>query len=249
MQQSYRQLAIEFKTTKCPHTFAKLYTKIKPRMRSFVLGIVKDPEAADDIVSDAMTSVFTKIDQYNPEYQITTWSYTIAYNCAIQYLRDRNKKVSLSVFQDNGVDIVDSGKLTKKDTIDENLLKVDFSSLEDELVQQERILEERYDACVNAINELPSLYKEIMVDRFIKNMSYNDIEVAEKERFREKISQLEEDFKVACDSDKLKIGAKIKSMKRKTINGQTIKNRIHRGRKIIQDHLINLEIFKESIDI
>jgi RNA polymerase sigma factor (sigma-70 family) len=246
---TYRQLAIEFKNTKSPAVFAQLYKKIKPRMKSFVLGIVKDPDAADDIVSDAMTTVYTKIDQYNPEFQITTWSYTIAYHQAIQYIRERNRKVSLTVFSDNGIEVPTEGKLLEIGKTLEALDRENFSSLEQDLLEKERIIELRHQAAIDAINSLKPLYKEIMVDRFINKLSYIDIELREKERLESKIADLEKELRSCSEEEKSKIEARIKTLRRKNVNGQTIKNRIHAGRKIVHDTIKDLDIFKEPLDI
>lgn len=246
---TYRQLAVEFKNTKSPAAFEKLYKKIKPRMRSFVLGIVKDPDAADDIVSDAMTTVYTKIDQYNPEFQITTWSYTIAYHQAIQYIRERNKKVSLTAFSDNGIEVPTEGKLLEIGKTLEALDKEDFTDLEQNLLEKERLLELRHQAAINAINSLKPLYKDIMVDRFINKLSYIDIELREKERLENKIADLERKHTEASPENKPKIEAQLRTLRRKNVNGQTIKNRIHAGRKIVHDNIKDLDIFKESLDI
>lgn len=246
---TYRQLAIEFKRTKSHEVFSKLYEKIKPRMKSFVLGIVKDSEAAEDIVADAMSTVFMKIDQYNPDYQITTWSYTIAYNIAIQYIRDRNKKVSLTPFQETGIEVSGEGSLLQQEKMqDLQMLENDFESIEASLLEEERLLEEKHKACVNAIQDLKPLYKDIMIDRFINKLSYIQIEEREKGRINEKIKDLEEKLQASNEKEKPRIVAALNSCKRKNINGQTIKNRIHTGRKLVQDTLKQMEIFQETTE-
>ena len=243
---TYRQLAIEFKKTKSPEAFTKLYEKIKPRMKSFVLGIVKDSEAAEDIVSDAMSTVFLKIDMYNPEYQITTWSYTIAYNIAIQYIRDRNKKVSLTPFQETGIEVSGEGNLLQSEKMqDLSFIEQNFQDIEQSLLEEEQLLEQKHKACLNAINNLKPLYKDIMIDRFINKLSYIEIENREKTRIQERIEDLESQLETASEREKPRIVAALNSCRRKNINGQTIKNRIHTGRKLVQDNLRSLEIFQE----
>ena len=103
-KRTYKELAIEFKKTRSEKTYNELYHKMRPGLWSYVNNIVKDPTIADDIVSTTLTTVYLKIDQYDEAYQITTWAYRIAYNECIGWIRFRNKKVSMNVFTDAGVE-------------------------------------------------------------------------------------------------------------------------------------------------
>ena len=101
---TYKELAIEFKKTRNEKIYNKLYAKMRPGLRSYVNNIVKDSNVTEDIVSTTLTTVYLKIDQYNEDYQITTWAYRIAYNECIGWIRLRNRKVSMNTFTDKGID-------------------------------------------------------------------------------------------------------------------------------------------------
>lgn len=165
---TYKELAIEFKKTRSEKIYNELYHKMRPGLWNYVNNIVKDPAVADDIVSTTLTTVYLKIDQYDESYQITTWAYRIAYNECIGWIRFRNKKVSMNVFTDAGVepptkdlqDIFNDDPSLRTDD--------DFWAEENTLVEQVRMTRE-------AINALPPMYKRYMVERFLNNKSYNDI--------------------------------------------------------------------------
>ena len=91
---SYRQLAENFVKTKSPKDYKLLHDKVRPGLENYVFNIVKDNEAKNDIVTDTLTRLWTKIDQYDPQYQITTWLYRIAFNESLGWIRQRNKKRS-----------------------------------------------------------------------------------------------------------------------------------------------------------
>ena len=93
IKKTYKELAIEFKKTKDEKVYNQLYSKMRPGLWSYVNNIVKDPSVADDIVSTTLTTVYLKIEQYNEDYQITTWAYRIAYNECIGWIRYRNRNV------------------------------------------------------------------------------------------------------------------------------------------------------------
>ena len=133
IKKTYKELAIEFKKTKDEKVYNELYAKMRPGLWSYVNNIVKDPHVADDIVSTTLTTVYLKIEQYNEDYQITTWAYRIAYNECIGWIRYRNRKVSMNIFTDKtkkelktrirGKIRQDVGKDTERHEIQKSLLK------------------------------------------------------------------------------------------------------------------------------
>lgn len=166
MNKTYRQLASEFKNTRSEESFSQLYKKIKPGLTSYVNKILKDPELTQDVVSTTLTKIFLKIDQYNEDYQITTWAYKIAYNDAIGKIRDRQKRVSMNAFTDAGQDV-------RRAAVPASIADDDLTN--DEYLEEDNILQEKFDKTTEAIKSLPALYRPYMVERFLNNRSYNDI--------------------------------------------------------------------------
>jgi RNA polymerase sigma factor (sigma-70 family) len=242
-KESYRQLAVEFKNTKSDKAFTKLYYKIQPRMNSYILGIVKDPIAAQDIVAGAMTKVYTKIDQYNPEFQITTWAYTIAYNDAIQYMRENNRKVSISIFQDNGSDINEDEEIRSTNPGP----SYTFGKTEEELLEKEALVERKFKEAIQVIYDLKPIYRDIMVARFVDGLSYKEIEDDCNRKQKEELDEVLSMLKKGCDDEtRKKLELKIKKLEaRKPVNSQTVKNRINRGRKLVQKELGSLDFLAD----
>jgi len=242
-KETYRQLAVEFKNTKSDKAFTKLYCKIQPRMNSYVLGIVKDPIAAQDIVAGAMTKVYTKIDQYNPEFQITTWAYTIAYNDAIQYIREKNKKVSISIFQDNGSDINEDEEMRSTNSGP----SYTFGKTEEELLQKEALVERKFKEAIQIIQNLKPIYRDIMIARFVDGLSYKEIEDDCNRKQQEELKEVLSLLKKGCDDEtRQRLESKIKKLKvRKPVNAQTVKNRINRGRKLVQKEIGSLHFLAD----
>ena len=83
------------------------------------------------------------------------------------------------------------------------------------------------------------------MDRFFGKMAYQDIEAKINNPIFEKIKEIEEDSNLTEDERKYAL----KKLKSSLINLQTVKNRIHRGRKIIQEILGNHPIFCVREDI
>ena len=169
---NYRELTENFLETRSEADFTVLYRKVKPGLRSYIYKMLKDEEATDDILVNTLTKMWTKIDQYDPQYQITTWLYRIAFNECLGYINERNKKTSLNVLEDFGIEVDDNGVVGSD--LSALLLEADAKT-EDDYLEESAALEERYRQCLHEINNLKPLYRDIVVDRLLNGMKYEDI--------------------------------------------------------------------------
>ena len=169
---SYKQLTNNFLETKSDQDFAALYNKIKPGLTSYVYKIVKDSDMAEDIAINTLTKMWTKIEQYNPKYGITTWLYRIAFNDALGYINTRNKTTSLNKLSEYGVEVNGNGAMstTLRDLMNES----EEMSFQDYL-DEDDALEEKYRKTLEAINDLKEMYRDILVDRMINHMKYDQL--------------------------------------------------------------------------
>jgi RNA polymerase sigma-70 factor (ECF subfamily) len=170
---SYRELAENFVATKTEADYLKLYKKVKPGLRSYIFKTVKDSAAAEDILTNTLTKLWTKIDQYDPQYQITTWLYRIAFNECLGYIRERNRKYSLDSMQEFGLDVEDStGRITSN--ISELMEDYEMKSEADYLAEDAE-LDRMYESTLSAMDKLKPIYKNILVDRIVNEMKYEDL--------------------------------------------------------------------------
>jgi len=195
---NYRELTENYLESRSEAAFTALYRKAKPGLKSYIYKIVKDNEVAEDIVVNTLTKMWTKIDQYDPQYQITTWLYRIAFNECLGYISDRNKKTSLNKLAEFGIEVDGEGFVG--DTLSHLIEEAEYKSEQDFLDEDEE-LQNQYASALRAIEKLKPIYREIVVDRLLNNMKYEDI--AEKY----------------------------------DLPLQTIKNRILRGKRLIQEEL------------
>jgi RNA polymerase sigma-70 factor (ECF subfamily) len=195
---SYRELTENFLQTRSESDFTALFYKVKPGLTTYINKIVKDKEVSEDIAINTLTKLWTKIDQYDPQYQITTWLYRIAFNDALGYINSRNKKTSLDALADFGVEINEAGEFTTglQGAFEEYEMKT-----EQDFIDEDNETMETYGKALKAMENLKEMYKGIVVDRLINEMKYEDI--AEKYN----------------------------------LPLQTIKNRIRRGKAIIEESI------------
>ena len=203
MSKSYRELTENFLTTRSEADFTALFYKVKPGLTTYINKIVKDREMSEDIAVNTLTKLWTKIDQYDPQYQITTWLYRIAFNDALGHINNRNKQSSLDALSDYGVEVSENGEFVNgpsglNGAIEDYVMKTeqDFLEEDDELMS-------KYGRALTEIENLKEMYKEIVIDRLINEMKYE--EIAEKH----------------------------------DLPLQTIKNRIRRGKAIIEENMMS----------
>jgi len=173
---TYRELTENYIETKSHADYTKLYNRVKPGLTRYIANIIKDGEMAEDIAVNTLIKMWTKIDQYNPEYQITTWLYRIAMKDALGYIRERNKSTSMDRLRDDfGVDINSQGTI-ESNSVQDLMAEAEMKT-EMDFYDEEEALNARYESALEAIRDLKPLYRDILVDRLINNMKYKDIAV------------------------------------------------------------------------
>ncbi len=168
---SYRELAENFIKTRSERDYKILYDKIKPGLETYVFNVVKDNEAKDDIVTNTLTKLWTKADQYDPQYQITTWLYRIAFNECLGWIRQRNKKRSIDALQDSGIEV---SRYYARTSARDLLVEMEYKSEEDYLEEDNELMN-RYESALRGIENLKPMYKGILEDRLLNNLKYEDI--------------------------------------------------------------------------
>jgi len=68
--------------------FAQLYDHYFPKVYSYLLYRIQDPQVADDLTSQIFERALTRLDQYRPERgAFSTWLFAIARNCLKKHWR------------------------------------------------------------------------------------------------------------------------------------------------------------------
>ncbi|MCB1324411.1 MAG: sigma-70 family RNA polymerase sigma factor [Spirochaetales bacterium] len=124
------------------------------RIRLFrkACSIVGEPEDAEDVLQDALVTAYRALPRFRGESGIYTWLYRIVVNKCRDFLRSRKSNPS---------DPVDPGQTV----------------IMDDRINVEKNLELSDDAgyLIAKINELDDKYREILVNRYYDEMSYEEI--------------------------------------------------------------------------
>lgn len=139
--------------------FKKLMDRHRTAIFHIVLKIVRNREAADDLVQETFMKAFSSLATYRSEYKFSTWIYRIAANASIDYLRkQRIKTLSLDSPPDSidgpiEIEVADNSYNPEKD-----------------LVEREQRL-----SINDAIDSLPEKYRVVILYRHKDDKSYEEI--------------------------------------------------------------------------
>lgn len=166
-----QELAESFMRTSSEKDFVELYKRIKPGLLNHCKSILVEHEAAEDAVSNTMAKIWTKISQYDPlRGNFSTWVYNIARNesLVIKKNEDRYMPIIQEIVK-NSDDNMDDPQITVNKFEEDNFFEVTFGN------EDQNEMEGLYENVVEKMKNLPDIYKDILFDREILRMKYQDI--------------------------------------------------------------------------
>lgn len=183
---SIKKLSTDFIANPNEKTFKDLVDRIYWGLRKYILNIVGDNTAVDEVMSRTLENIYFKRDLFNPEIaNFSTWMYKIAYNNSLKYLQEKAKITNSTCSEDLG-NIYESELYSDEDTdsgsndvFEEGVEFIDiiFTGVKTEIYTRERVLNEIYDASVKSIDYLPDNLKMVMHERLINNKKIEDIAI------------------------------------------------------------------------
>jgi RNA polymerase sigma factor (sigma-70 family) len=138
--------------------FEELYERYRPRIASFVRGMVRDAGRAEDLTQEAFLSAFRRLRETDSEIAFRPWIYRIARNQAIDSHRRSSRAEEISMDADRGLRPSDRTRL------------VDAGNPDSALVAKERL-----DHLCGAFDELSEVQARVIVMRELEGRSYREI--------------------------------------------------------------------------
>jgi RNA polymerase sigma factor (sigma-70 family) len=166
-----QELAESFMRSSSEKDFVELYKRIKPGLLNHCKSILMEQEAAEDAVSNTMAKIWTKISQYDPTRgNFSTWVYNIA----------RNESLGIKKNEDRYLPMIQEVVRSNDDSDDLSFPTITSAAItleaEFDYVNVENDeMEDLYDNVVEKMKDLPEIYKDILFDREILGMRYQDI--------------------------------------------------------------------------
>jgi RNA polymerase sigma-70 factor, ECF subfamily len=160
---SIQSIALDFIEKRDNASFAILMKRLKPGLNSYIYKYIKDKDLCNEVLSQTFITIWEKIDQYNPKWNFSTWVYAIAKNETLGQIRIKNKTMSHDKMTEN-----------------HSKLLANFSptcSINVECIGPtgEQLIQDLYDASLNAINNLKEPYRTVIFEREINQKQLQDI--------------------------------------------------------------------------
>jgi len=140
-------------------SFALLVKRYQRPLVNFIARMIGDVETALDLSQEVFIKIYCALDRFDPKYRFSTWAYRIAMNVAIDYMRRRSP---LTTSLDAAIESDDSSFERQYSQVE--------NSLDQELVNKERSEQIRH-----VISRLPLRYRQLIVLRYIDDLSYSEI--------------------------------------------------------------------------
>jgi RNA polymerase sigma-70 factor (ECF subfamily) len=139
--------------------YERLVGKYRVPLTRHVTGMLRDPQAVDDLVQEAFVKAFTALPSYDPSYAFSTWLYRIATNHAIDHIR-RRRLPTVSI---------DKPIATREGEVQ--------MELPDSTYRPDRAIvsDQRGALLRDAIDRLPEKYHRVIVMRHQEDLSYEEI--------------------------------------------------------------------------
>lgn len=136
--------------------FTEFFETYADRVYRLAIGLLKQEDDAEEVVQATFISAFEAIDRFEPQAQISTWLYRIAYNHALMLIRRRHT--------------VDPLPEEEGDSTPFPVQLVDWSNLPDQLV----LSGEAQGVLRAAINELPMGLRAAFILRDVEGLSTSE---------------------------------------------------------------------------
>lgn len=154
------ELVVKARDLQDEKAYAILLEKYKDSIFYMMLKMVKNQDDADDLTIEAFGKAFNRLHQYTPDYAFSTWLFKIATNNCIDFIR-KKKMITFSI--DKGFEDGEGNNSTFD--IKENNLNPEEKFMRKQKI---RIMREMVD-------HLKPRYKQLIVLRYFRELSYDEI--------------------------------------------------------------------------
>jgi len=141
--------------------YAELMERYRESIYYMLLKMVNNPDDAEDLTIEAFGKAFNRLKQYQPNYAFSTWMFKIASNNCIDFIRKERKKRTMSI--DTGMENEEGDNVTYD-------IESDGRDPEAEMIRNQKMKAMR-----QVVEKLKPRYKQLVILRYFKEYSYEEI--------------------------------------------------------------------------
>jgi RNA polymerase sigma-70 factor (ECF subfamily) len=137
--------------------FEELVRRYQRPITSYIYRMVGNYESSLDVTQEVFIKVYNSLTKYSPEYKFSTWLYRIAHNAAIDWMRRNSANLqSLETENEDGA----------------YQIQLESRAPSPEQLRERSEWRNEIDAVIKC---LPTVYKELIILRHSKDLSYDEI--------------------------------------------------------------------------
>ena len=156
---SLQQIGLNFFNSRSERDFTAMYRRMKPGISIFLREMLPNLDDREEVIATTFSKVWTKIHQYDPYWNFSTWVYRIARNEALLFFRAKKKTYSYDAMEEMGINMEAKAGFVNPD------------SYEDDLSPSELLAS----SVLNEIYNLPEMYRTVLTLREVDKKKYEDI--------------------------------------------------------------------------
>ena len=154
---SVQEIAMLFYNSRSERDFSRVYNRLQPGIFYYLRELLPNVDDRNEAVATTFAKVWSKIDQYDPYWNFSTWVYRIARNEALLMHRSRKNTYSFESMSERGINMegkggvcyIENGEVDPADAL--------------------------YDLVLEEIHNLPDVYKQVLTMREVEKKKYEDI--------------------------------------------------------------------------
>jgi RNA polymerase sigma-70 factor (ECF subfamily) len=140
--------------------YAQLMERYRDSVYFMLLKMVKNRDDADDLTIEAFGKAFKRLEQYSPQFAVSTWLFKIATNNTIDFLR-KQKNNTYSI--DKAFEGDDGSEMMFE-------IKSDALTPEEKIIRKEKLKHMRF-----VVEKLKPRYRQLIELRYFEELSYDEI--------------------------------------------------------------------------
>lgn len=170
--ETLQDIAMAFVNDRTESSFNRLYHRLRPGLRKMIQKYHTDPETIADILAITLSKAYVFVDKYDSTWNFSTWVYRICQNECLMELRRKASTYSL--------DAMEEANIRVKPAQTEDWMEIPNYEFFEE--SEELPAEKVYDEVMEEISALPAPYRDVLQDREIGKLKYE--EIAEKRKIK-----------------------------------------------------------------
>ncbi|MDP3557122.1 MAG: sigma-70 family RNA polymerase sigma factor [Bacteroidota bacterium] len=140
--------------------YAELLHRYRESVFFMMLKMCNNKDDAEDLTIEAFGRAFKKLDHYSPDFAFSTWLFKIASNNAIDFIRRKKQKYSISIDNKTNDENSDHAGNIKSNTLDP----------EEHFIRKQKV-----DLVRLLVENLKPKYKEMIELFYFQEMSHEEI--------------------------------------------------------------------------